>query len=217
MKIVSVNLGLPREFRYNNQTFMTAIFKTPAIGKVCVRRMNLEGDRQADLTVHGGLDKAIYVYPSEHYGFWKDVYPWLDMPWGMLGENITTEGMDEHVVNIGDQFRFGSSILMVTQPRLPCQKLARKFGVADVGKRMTAGERTGFYLSVVREGEVAAGDAIELVHRRQNSIKVADVVLLHTAEKANRVLLHRAIGTEALPEGWRAHFAKKLAGLGKDR
>jgi len=144
MKIVSVNLGLPREFRYNNQTFMTAIFKTPAIGKVCVRRMNLEGDRQADLTVHGGLDKAIYVYPSEHYGFWKDVYPWLDMPWGMLGENITTEGMDEHVVNIGDQFRFGSSILMVTQPRLPCQKLARKFGVADVGKRMTAASGLDF-------------------------------------------------------------------------
>src|SRR5206468_818916 len=118
--------------------------KTPAIGKVCVRRMNLEGDRQADLTVHGGLDKAIYAYPSEHYGFWKDVYPWLDMPWGMLGENITTEGMDEHVVNIGDQFRFGSSILMVTQPRLPCQKLARKFGVADVGKRMTAASGLDF-------------------------------------------------------------------------
>src|SRR5213594_3636283 len=111
----------------------------------------------------------------------------------------------------------GSYILMVTQPWLPCQKLAAKFGVADVGKRMTAGGRTGFYLSVVREGEVAAGDTIELVHRCQNSIKVADVVLLHTTEKANRVLLHRAIETEALPESWRAHFARKLAGLEKDR
>src|SRR5437773_8197366 len=142
MKVISVNVGQPRKVLWRGQIVETGIFKEAVEGRVAVRRMNLEGDRQADLTVHGGLDKAIYAYPSEHYGFWKDVYPWLDMPWGMLGENITTEGMDEHVVNIGDQFRFGSSILMVTQPRLPCQKLARKFGVADVGKRLTAGERT---------------------------------------------------------------------------
>jgi len=215
VKILSVNVGLPREFEYNKDTFMTAIFKAPAIGRVRVRTMNLEGDRQADLSVHGGVDKAVYAYPSEHYPFWKDAYPWLEMPWGMLGENITTEGMDEHVVNIGDQFRFGSSILMVRQPRMPCQKLAAKFGGADVGKRMIAGQRNGFYLSVVQEGEDAAGDSIELVHSSENSIKVSDVVLLHTAEKANRALLDRAIEAETLPEAWRARFAKKLAALGK--
>jgi len=214
VKILSVNVGLPREFEYNNRTFMTGIFKARAVGKVRVRKMNLEGDGQADLSVHGGIDKAVYAYPSEHYGFWKEAYPWLEMPWGMLGENITTEGIDEHLVNIGDQFAFGSSILRVTQPRLPCQKLAAKFGGADVGKQMIAGRRTGFYLSVVWEGEVAAGDSIELLHRHNNSIKVSDVVLLHTTEKANRDLLYRAIETDALPETWRAHFAKKLAGLG---
>src|SRR5881396_493338 len=128
MKIVSVNLGLPREFRYNNQTFMTAIFKTPAIGKVCVRRLNLDGDRQADLTVHGGLDKAIYAYPAEHYSFWREQFPEMKLPWGMFGENLTLTGLFEDTVHIGDQFQVGSAKLMVTQPRLPCYKLGIKFG-----------------------------------------------------------------------------------------
>ena len=215
MKLISLNVSLPRIVEWHGEPVTTGIFKEPVDGPLMLRVLNLDGDRQADLTVHGGKSKAVYAYPSEHYPFWKDAYPWLEMPWGMLGENITTEGIDEHVINIGDQFRFGSSILMVKQPRMPCQKLAAKFAGADVGKRMIAGRRNGFYLSVVQEGEVVAGDSIELVHRSENSIKVSDVVLLHTAEKANRALLHRAIETDALPESWRAHFAKKLAALGK--
>src|SRR5690349_3355803 len=128
MRILSVNVGMPREVEVDGQTVTTGIFKEPVAGRVAVRRHNLDGDRQADLTVHGGKDKAVYAYPSEHYDFWKQELPEMNLPFGMFGENLTTTGLFEKEVHIGDTFKVGTAILQVTQPRLPCYKLAIKFG-----------------------------------------------------------------------------------------
>jgi MOSC domain-containing protein YiiM len=162
MRVVSVNVGVPREIAWRGETVRTSIFKEPVAGKVLVERLNLDGDRQSDLTVHGGADKAVYVYPAEHYEFWRRELPDIDLPWGSFGENLTTEGLDERSVHIGDQLDIGSAELIVTQPRMPCFKLALRFDRLDIIKRFLRSGRTGFYLSVLREGEVAAGDAITL-------------------------------------------------------
>ena len=147
MKIVSVNVGRPRLVMRNDEQVSTGIFKEPVAGRVMLRTLNLDGDRQADLTVHGGPEKAVYLYPSEHYAFWKRELPDMDLPWGMFGENFTTEGMFEGEINIGDSFRIGSAEVMVTQPRMPCYKLGIRFGRTDIIKRFLASERTGFYFN----------------------------------------------------------------------
>ena len=162
MKIISVNVGLPRLVMRNDEPVSTGIFKEPVAGRVMMRTLNLDGDRQADLSVHGGPEKAVYVYPSEHYDFWKRELPDMDLPWGMFGENLTTTGLFETEANIGDKFRIGTAEVMVTQPRMPCYKLGIRFGRADIIKRFLLSERTGFYLSVLKEGEVGAGDEFVL-------------------------------------------------------
>jgi MOSC domain-containing protein YiiM len=158
MKIISVNVGLPRLVLRNDEPVSTGIFKEPIAGRVMMRKLNLDGDRQSDLSVHGGPEKAVYVYPSEHYDFWKHELPDMDLPWGVFGENFTTTGLFETEVNIGDKFRIGAAEVMVTQPRMPCYKLGIRFGRADIIKRFLVSERSGFYLSVLKEGEVGAGD-----------------------------------------------------------
>jgi MOSC domain-containing protein YiiM len=145
-----------------------------------LRRLNLDGDKQADLSVHGGVDKAAYMYPSEHYAYWLRELPGMKLPWGMFGENFTTEGLLEDAVRIGDRFRVGTAEVVVTQPRFPCYKLGIKFGRADMVKRFLTSGRTGFYLSVSREGNVAVGDAIELIHRGNDKATIADIVRLNT-------------------------------------
>lgn len=160
MKVVSVNVGLPREVTTSGPTVITAIFKAAVPGRVRVAGDNLEGDRQADLSVHGGRDKAVYAYPSEHYAAWREELPDADLPWGAFGENLTTEGLDETGVRVGDRFRIGSAELVVTQPRMPCYKLAVRFGRADMIKRFARSGRSGFYLAIATEGDVGAGDAI---------------------------------------------------------
>jgi MOSC domain-containing protein YiiM len=163
MKLISVNVGLPRVVTLKGDPVWTGIFKEPVTGRVMVRTLNLEGDRQADLSVHGGPSKALYVYPSEHYGYWKRELSGMKLPWGMFGENFTSVGLFESEVNIGDRFSVGSAVVMVTEPRLPCYKLGIKFGRSDIVKKFLASERTGFYFAVLQEGEVGAGDPIELI------------------------------------------------------
>jgi MOSC domain-containing protein YiiM len=148
MKLLSVNVGLPREVSWKGKTVMTGIFKEPVQGRVMVRSLNLDGDGQADLTVHGGVDKAVYAYPVEHYDYWRQELPDTDLPWGMFGENLTIEGVLEQGVNIGDRFRMGTAAVMVTQPRMPCYKLGIKFGRTDIVKRFLDSQRSGFYFSV---------------------------------------------------------------------
>jgi MOSC domain-containing protein YiiM len=163
MKLVSLQAGRPREVRWRGKWVSTGIFKEPVDGRVMLHRVNLEGDGQADLTVHGGWDKAVYVYPSEHYAFWRRELPGMSLPYGIFGENFTTEGLDEDAVHLGDRFRVGEAIVEVTQPRLPCYKLGIRFGRPDMPKRFHASGRCGFYLSVLREGAVGAGDVWERI------------------------------------------------------
>jgi MOSC domain-containing protein YiiM len=176
MKLVSINVGLPREVDVRGKTVLTSIFKTPVAGVVRVRQMNLEGDRQSDLTVHGGARKAVYAYPSEHYQFWRAEFPAMDLPWGAFGENFTTEGLLEATTCIGDAFRIGSAEFVVTQPRRPCFKLAIRFGREDIIRRFLASGRSGFYLSVAREGDVGVDEPITRIAHRDDAATVADIL-----------------------------------------
>src|ERR1700676_1368513 len=170
MKVQSVNTGLPREVTWRGRSVITGIFKEPVHGRVALRKLNLDGDRQADLSVHGGEYKAVYCYPVAHYDYWKRELPGRDLPMGMFGENFTTEGLSEDSAPLGDRFSCGSGQLVVTQPRLPCYKLGVKFGSDDMVRRFLASGRTGFYLAVTREGEVGAGDAIKVISADENAV-----------------------------------------------
>jgi MOSC domain-containing protein YiiM len=215
-KIISVNVGLPRLAMWRGVTVSTGIFKKPIAGRVMVRTLNLDGDRQSDLSVHGGVDKAVYAYPAEHYDFWHDELPEMELPWGMFGENLTTTGFSEDAVNIGDRFRIGEVELTVTQPRMPCNKLAVKFQRSDILRRFLASGRTGFYFSVQREGEIGAGDELELVEQNAHELKVSDVTRLYAVNRDDADTMRRALGVEALPESWRGFFREKLAKLQGD-
>jgi len=213
VQVISVNVGQPREVVWNGQIVETGIFKEAVEGRVAVRRLNIEGDRQADLTVHGGLDKAIYAYPAEHYSFWREQFPEMELPWGMFGENLSLTGLLEDSVHIGDHFQVGSAKLMVTQPRLPCFKLGIKFGRDDILRRFLESGMTGFYFAVLEEGEVSAGDSISLLHRDEHQVLVADIVRLYREDKYNLDLIRRAVAVEALSEEWRDYFQERMGKL----
>jgi MOSC domain-containing protein YiiM len=210
VKLVSVNVGLPREVEWRGKTVLTSIFKAPVSGRIHVEKLNLRGDRQSDLSVHGGKDKAVYAYPSEHYAFWRTQLPGAELAWGAFGENFTTEGLLEDRVCIGDRVRCGSAELVVRQPRMPCFKLGIRFGRPDMVKRFQQSGRTGFYLAVLREGEVAAGDPLELVASQQDRVSVAEIAGLFTADAPDQELLRRVSQLPGLPEGWRDHFRARL-------
>ena len=214
MRIVSVNVGLPRNVAWKGKIVSTGIFKDPVNGRITMRTLNLDGDRQADLAVHGGPSKAVYAYPSEHYAYWRNELPGVALPWGMFGENLTTDGLVEGEAGIGDRFRIGSAEVMVTEPRLPCYKLGLKFGRDDIIKRFLASRRTGFYFAVLRDGEVGAGDAIQRISRDSARVTVADITDLYASKLDNLELLRRVVQVEALPERWRNYFQ---AGLRKTR
>lgn len=212
-RLISVNVGLPREVMSQGRPVSTGIFKAAVDGPVALRRHNLEGDGQADLTVHGGPTKAVYVYPAEHYDFWR---PQLEdnLAWGSFGENLTVEGLDETSVCIGDEFQVGTARVVVTEPRMPCFKLGIRFGRADMVKLFLKSERSGFYFGVIEEGVVQAGDQLERTATHPDELRVVDVTRLYTTEKRNQSLLRKAISVEALPESWRGYFAHQLERLG---
>ena len=202
MKLLSISIGLPREIEWKGKIVRTSIFKAPVSGRTRVAKLNVEGDQQSDLTVHGGIDKAVYVYPSEHYPFWHGELPDMELPWGVFGENFTTEGLLENT-RVGDRFQIGSAEFVVTQPRMPCYKLGIRFNRPDMVKRFLESGRTGFYLAVLKEGEVAAGDSIELLEQDQHNVTIADVVNLYRRDATNQDLLRRVSEVPSLPESWR--------------
>jgi MOSC domain-containing protein YiiM len=189
MKILSVNVGLPRPVAWKGRRIMTGIFKAPVAGRVRLRRHNLDGDGQADLSVHGGPEKAVYAYPSEHYPFWRRELELESLPWGAFGENLTTEGWWEDQVHVGDRFRIGSAELVVTQPRMPCFKLALRFDRDDIVERFLESGRPGIYFAIVEEGEIGAGDAMERVHEDPNGVTVS------TSSASTSSARGRAIGS----------------------
>jgi len=176
-RVVSVNVGLPRDVVWKGHSVRTGIFKEPVTGRVRVRTLGLEGDRQADLTVHGGPQQAVYAYPSEHYEFWKKKLGRAQLMWGMFGETLTTQGLLEDTVRIEDEYHVGSATVVVTRPRTPCYKLDIKFGTMDMVKEFQASGRSGFYLSVKQEGDVGVGDAIELISSDKSKPKISELFL----------------------------------------
>jgi MOSC domain-containing protein YiiM len=209
MKLISVNAGLPRQVAWNGGSVTTGIFKQPSPGPIRVGRLNLVGDKQADLSVHGGPYKAVYGYPAEHYVYWRSELG-EGLPWGIFGENLTTEGLHEKDVWIGDRYRVGTAELIVTQPRVPCYKLGIRFGRPEMVKRFLNSRRSGFYFAVAEEGELKVGDSIELVAREANSLTVADINNLYAFEKNDREMVQRAVQLKALPDTWRSYFREQL-------
>jgi MOSC domain-containing protein YiiM len=212
VKLLSLNVARPSLTVYKGATINTGIFKKPVSGRVALRTLNLDGDRQADLSVHGGPYKAVYGYPSEHYRYWRQELAGSNLGWGGFGENLTTEGLREEDVHVGDRFRIGSATIMVRQPRMPCYKLAVKFQRDDMPERFLRSGRSGFYFSVEQEGEVGEGDSIDLLAQNQNGITIAEMNRLFLTEKYNRDLLEKAVATTALPEAWREYFLPRLKG-----
>ena len=209
MKLLSVNVGVPRDAVWRGEVVRTGIFKSPVSGRIAMHGVNLDGDAQADLSVHGGVDKAVYGYPSEHYGFWCE---WLGqdaLPWGAFGENLTTEGLLEADVCIGDRFAIGSALLEVSQPRIPCHKLALRHERADLPKRFLVSGRSGFYFRIARAGEVSAGDAIERVVADPQRLSIADVQSFARGA-GDPELMQRAVEHPALAEVWRVDLRRKL-------
>jgi MOSC domain-containing protein YiiM len=211
VKVISVNAGLPQEVASRGRTILTSIWKRPVAGRVRIGRLNIAGDQQSDLAVHGGPDKAVYVYPSEHYEYWEGQLPGMDLPWGAFGENFTTEGLLEQAARIGDRLRVGSAEFVITQPRMPCYKLGIRFARDDMVKRFLRSRRTGFYLAVLREGEVGAGDPIDVSHRDEHGVTVGDISALYSTDADNQALLRRAMEVPALPEAWRRYFRERAS------
>jgi MOSC domain-containing protein YiiM len=210
VKVLSVNVGRARDASWRGKTLRTGIFKQPVSGSIAARGHQLDGDEQADLSVHGGPDKAVYAYPSEHYAYWCRELEVAALPWGAFGENLTTQGLLEPQVGIGDRFRIGSAELEVSQPRIPCQKLALRHERADLPKLFLASGRSGFYLRVVREGELAAGDAIECLSRDPRGVSVADIQRLASGPR-DLEITRRAAEHPALAEVWRQELRRRLA------
>jgi MOSC domain-containing protein YiiM len=214
MKLVSVNVGLPQKVNWRGREVNTAIFKKPISGRIALRKLNLDGDRQADLSVHGGPNKAAYCYPFEHYDYWRQELPGRDLPLAIFGENFTIDGLLEGNVRIGDQFSIGSAEVIVTQPRLPCYKLGIRFQSDDMVKRFLDSGRTGFYLGVTKEGEVAAGDEIKQIARDTNAVMVPEITRLYVTKRfsaADVDSVERALRVDALPESWKRYFRDRLA------
>lgn len=211
-RVVSVNVGTPQIVQVGDARVLTSIFKVPVEGRVALRGNNLAGDRQADLTVHGGPHKAVYLYPSEHYRYWAGQLPGTDLPFGIFGENLTTAGIEENSVRIGDRFRIGSAVLQATQPRMPCYKLGIRFGRADMVKRFWLSRRPGIYFAVVEEGELAAGDPIEKIGEGPEDITVGDVVRLFLRDENQPDMLARALKAP-LRGGWKQELYARANGL----
>jgi MOSC domain-containing protein YiiM len=214
-KILSVNVSLPKELDFEGQTVRTGIFKEPVEGRVRLRTLNLDGDKQADLTVHGGPDKAVYAYPIEHYEYWRRVFTNIEMSNGMFGENLTVDGLKESEVSVGDVFQIGTSKVIATQPRMPCYKLGVKFGRMDILKMFLASGRSGIYFKVLEEGEVGAGDTIEQIRKDPNGITISDVVRLYASDKEDIKMMQLAVKVEPLPDGWKQYFLGKIKRIQK--
>lgn len=214
-KILSVNVSLPKEIDFEGQKVTTGIFKEPVEGRIMLRTLNLDGDKQADLTVHGGVDKAVYAYSIEHYEYWRKVFPNIEMPNGMFGENFTVEGLMESEVSIGDVFQIGSSKVIATQPRMPCYKLGVKFGRMDVLKKFLASGRSGIYFKVLEEGEVGAGDTIEQITKDPNQVTISDIVRLYAKDREDIKTMQRAAKVGVLPEGWKDYFLEQIKRIEK--
>ena len=210
MTLKSVNVSMPKEVPHNGKTITTGIFKERVEGRVMVRRLNLEGDGQADLWGHGGAFRAVYAYSHENYGYWARELGRDDFAIGQFGENFTVEGMLDDGVCVGDVFRIGGALVEVSQPRIPCYKLALKMDIDGFQNRFLESGRVGFYLRVLEEGDVGAGDDVVLVKRDSRAMTVREVSNLLYFDKENLEAARQALYIPALSHGWKASFSQRL-------
>ena len=210
MKLLSVNVSQPKEVLHNGKRIKTGIFKEPVSGRTMMRRLNIDGDGQGDPSVHGGVHKAVYVYPIEHYKYWRQELGRDDLTYGKFGENLTVEGMLEDTVHIGDVFRIGEALVEVSQPRVPCFKLGMKMRDPQIVKPFLESERVGFYVRVLEEGEVGAGDTIERTKVGEGQMTVKEIVHLRHFDDTNVTAAEKAANLPALTPSWRDSFKEIL-------
>lgn len=211
MRLLSINVSLPRVVTHTAETVTTGIFKEPVSGPISLRTRNLEGDGQADLKSHGGICKAVYAYPYEHYRYWSQELDRTDLAFGQFGENFTVEGMLEKDVSVGDVFRVGGALLEITQPRVPCFKLGIRMGGLDgFPKRFLKSGLVGFYMRVLQEGQVAAGTTIKRIKTDPEGMSIYDISHLMHFDKDNLSDANKALGIEALSPGWCRAFERRL-------
>jgi len=210
MKLISVNVSQPKTVLYNGKIIKTSIFKKPVLGRVRLRWLNLEGDGQADLNAHGGFHRAVYAYTIENYDYWKRELHRDDFSWSQFGENFTVEGMPEDQIHVGDIFRVGSALVQVTQPRSPCFKLGIRMKMARFPKLFLASGRVGFYLRVLEEGDVGAGDSIDRILSDPNRMTIRAIHHLLYFDTKNLEDARRALAIEAMSPGWRESFEERL-------
>jgi len=216
LNLVALSVGGPQHVDWRGETVRTSIFKERVAGLRHVAFLNIHGDEQSDLSVHGGRDKAVYAYPSEHYAFWHGELSNPGLAWGGFGENLTTEGLTERDVCIGDRLRIGNAEFVVTQPRLPCFKLAIRHGRLDIVRRFQRSGRSGFYLSVARQGELQEDDAIEFIARDERRLSIAATLQLFHAADVDVDVLRRAASHPSMAATWRQAFEKRLANATRD-
>ena len=210
MKVISVNVSLPCTITWSGREIETGIFKEPIDGPCEVKTLNLAGDQQADLTVHGGPHKAVYGYPVEHYDFWREFLGLPELPFGAMGENLTTEGLTEDNLNIGDVVKIGTTELVVAQPRNPCYKMQAKFNREDIVRRFIESGFSGFYFFVRKEGMLQRGDHIEILSRDDQRIRVSDINRIQRGEPVDPALLRRALTIDALPDQWKNKIRRAM-------
>lgn len=216
MKLLSVNVSLPKIVTVDGQRVETGIFKKPVAEPVMVRSQNLEGDLQADLSVHGGPDKAVYVYSWKNIDYWRETLRRKDLGPGTFGENFTVDELLESEVSIGDELEIGSARFLVTQPRLPCYKLGIALGLADFPKVFHRSGRNGFHLRVLQEGTIEAGDTIRKVGPSDGQrMTIAEFVRIATSKSFTDADLERVLTQPALPRSWKIHLTEKLKARGK--
>ncbi|HET7896661.1 MAG TPA: MOSC domain-containing protein, partial [Flavisolibacter sp.] len=206
MKLLSLNVGRPQEIEWNGKLVRTSIFKSPVEGKRKISFLNIEGDEQSDLRVHGGINKAVYAYDLSNYQHWKTVLQRDDWHHGLFGENLTTEGLPDAEVKIGDVYRIGTAVLQAVQPRFPCFKLNVRFALPDMMEQFMEQKRNGIYFKVVEEGFAAAGDAIRLLEASPYPVTMQQYVECYYSKGAEKLVLETILSIPFLPEGQRKAF-----------
>jgi MOSC domain-containing protein YiiM len=210
---LALNISKPKVVKYKGDDVLTGIYNASIEGPRMVRKLNIEGDEQADLTVHGGIDKAVYAFPSEHYFYFQDALKQGPYKPGQFGENLTTEGMLESNVRIGDRYRVGEVVFEVSQPRSPCYKFAIKMGTAEALKVFINSAKTGFYFRVLHEGTIQSGDSIELEFSKDTAPTVEEVHSLYYLDKKNITGLKHASECNSLTKSWRDNFENRIRKL----
>ena len=213
MQVVSVNVSKPKDVVHDGAVVSTGIFKEPVKGRLWVRKLGIEGDGQADLTAHGGPDQAVYAYPVEHYAYWEEQFGRDPLPFGQFGENLSITGIDEASARVGDTLKIGTAVLQVTQPRLPCYKLGIRMGAGKTfPKRFQKSGRVGFYLRVIKEGELAAGDRIERVDV-PDSVTIIEFLKVYGSKRPSRRAISRVLAAPGLSHAWRTYLEDMLAAV----